>query len=358
MQTVDRVLRVLLRAEFDAAAYERSWRTGATPDRLPYGLENEPEGWRFEVARARFGSRLGVLAGKAIRRVTGFDLAHAWLNRRFLTSAEAVYCHSEVEYLGAAAVLLLTRNRSTCLLGQTIWLFHSYDTMPRWRRALLGRLLARVDVLVYNAEPNLEIGEALFPGQRHEYVPFGVSRVFAAPTAVKKTWDVVSVGNDVSRDWPVLEAALGDLGLRARVATGEKVLKHVQAQVGRTESLQELRELYAAARCVVIAVRPNSHAGGITSLLEAAASATAVIATRAGGLDSYFDDDAVRFVPAGSAEELREAITELIGDEDECAERGRRLRAQFDAADYSNAGYWKRVTDLLSTVRRERSEAA
>lgn len=358
MQPADRVLRVLLRAEFDTTAYEQSWRDGATPDRLPYGLENEPEGWRFEVARARPGSRLGVLAGKVIRRVLGFDVAHAWLNRKFLASAEAVYCHSEVEYLGAAAVLLLMRNRSSCLLGQTIWLFHSYDSLPRWRRAMLGRLLARVDVLVYNAEPNLEIGKALFPAQRHEYVPFGVSRVFAAPTDVEKTWDVVSVGNDVSRDWPVLESALSDLDLRARVATGEKVLKHVQAQVGRTESLKELRELYAAARCVVIAVRPNSHAGGITSLLEAAACATPVIATRAGGLDSYFDDDAVRFVPADSAEELRAAILGLIDDEGECAARGRRLRAQFEAADYSNAGYWKRITRLLTTVREERSHAA
>ncbi|CAN5310168.1 glycosyltransferase [soil metagenome] len=351
--TAPRRLTLFLDAGLDPRAYERRWHDGLVPDRLPYGTEHVPDGWSFEFACRPVPQRLQRLARLA-RRVAGFDLVRALVNVRELRQAEAVYCHTEVEYLAVAAALLFRRRRPL-VVGQTIWLFHQFDAMNPLRRTVIRRLLSRVDLLVSNARPNFSLGQRISPRGRHRYVPFGVSRIFGSRARQPGQPDILSVGNDVARDWPLFRqtmAAYPDREIRAAskvpMQVGERQVSRVTADVG------ELLDLYSTARVLVVAVKDNSHASGITTLLEAVAAGTPAVATRAGGLDDYFDDSEVLFVAPGSTDELEAAIEQCLVDP--AAAAARALAAQATQAEngYWNDSYWVRIVDAIVEVSVER----
>ena len=347
--TPPRRLTFFLDSGLDPEPYQARWRDGLVPDRLPYGTEHEPPGWTFEFATRPVPRRL-LRVARATRRVTGFDLGRAIANARQLRRAEAVYCHTEVEYLAVAAVLLFSRRRPV-LAGQTIWLFHGFANLNPLRRALIRILLRRVDLLVSNAGPNLRLGQRIAPRGRHRYIPFGVSRIFGTRARRPGAPAILSVGNDVARDWPLFSEALA-----ARTGDEIRVASKAPVQVGdrqvsrATADVDELLELYSTSGVLVVAVTENSHASGITTLLEAVAAGTPAVATRAGGLDDYFTDDEVLFVPPGSSSALAAAVELALTDPAAGAERARAARAVQDEAGYWNDAYWVRVTDAVGEL--------
>lgn len=344
--TTPRRLTFFLDAGLDPESYERRWHDGLVPDRLPYGTEHVPDGWSFEFATRPVPTRLRRVAGR-VRRVAGFDLIRALVNGRELRHAEVVYCHTEVEYLAVAAALLFRRRRPV-VVGQTIWLFHSFDIVHPLRRAVIRRLLSRVDLLVSNARPNFVLGQQIAPRGRHLYIPFGISRIFGSRTRQPGRPDILSVGNDVARDWPLFRqtmAAHPDRDVRVAskvpVQVGDRQVSKVTADVG------ELLELYSTAHLLVVAVKENAHASGITTLLEAVAAGTPAIATRAGGLDDYFDDTEVLFVAPGSTAELEAAIEQCLADPAAAAARADAAQATQEANGYWNDSYWIRIVDAI-----------
>jgi hypothetical protein len=343
-------LTVFLDSGLDPEAYEARWRDGLVPDRLPYGTEHEPPDWTFEFATRPVPRRL-LRVARATRRITGFDLGRAIANARQLRRAEAVYCHTEVEYLAVAAVLMFRRRRPV-LAGQTIWLFHGFASVNPVRRALIRILLRRVDLLVSNAEPNLRLGQRIAPRGRHRYIPFGISRIFGTRPRRPGAPAILSVGNDVARDWALFSEALADRPPGDEIRVASKAPVHVGGrQVSRaTAGVDELLELYSTSGVLVVAVVPNAHASGITTLLEAVAAGTPAVATRAGGLDDYFTDDEVLFVPPGSAGELAAAVARALNDPTAGAARARAARAVLDSAGYWNDSYWVRVTDAIGEL--------
>ncbi|WP_431030829.1 glycosyltransferase family protein [Plantibacter sp. RU18] len=284
-----------------------------------------------------------------------FDVGQTLLHLRDLRRSEYVYCHSEVEYLGAGLVFRLLRITRPILVGQTIWLFAEWPKHPRWLQRLMRFALGRVDLFVANAKPNAEAGRALVPRGQHRYVPFGVSTVFAAGPEVETLDQVprlLSVGNDRARDWRTLEAAHRILGGPSlRIASNKNVMSGDAAVETRpTTTVTELVALYRAAEVTVVSVSPNLHASGITTLLELAAAGGAAVATRAGGLDEYFTDDEVVFVSPSDPEALATAISALLDDPVERRERSERLAAAFHDRQYTTAAYWRRVTEALEQL--------
>lgn len=353
-----RSLTPLLPVDLEFATYAARYARGATPDRYPYGLETLPEGWVLADSAPRFRSGFAELARRAVRRATGADVVGALHRWRAVRSADVIYSHAEAEYLGAAILLRLTRTRRPILVGQTIWLFAHWDELPPWRRALLRWAMSRVDLFVYNAEPNLAIGRRIMPRGNHHYVRFGVSRMFrnAAPWRgrAEATPLVLSVGNDSSRDWEVLAQALAALDVPAevRLATPATPSGFEQATVCTTADLAELCELYRTASCLVVAVQPNAHASGITTILEGAAIGVPMVVTDAGGLGAYVDATEVRYVPPGDPAALSAAIAEVLADPEAAGAMGRRARARFERDTSTNDAYWARVLAcVLDNVR-------
>ena len=353
-------LTAILDEGLDFPAYAAAYERGQAPDRYPYGLEGLPEGWdlRFPVARAP--SRIRGLVRRVVRRATGVDAVAALGRWSDIRQADVIYSHSEADYLGVALVLRLMRARRPVLVGQTIWLFAGWADLPPWRQRWLRYLMSRVDLFVYNARDNARLGEEIMPAGRHRYVPFGVSRVFgeAGVWAGGRRGNplVVSVGNDRARDWRTLAGAVDGLPatVDVRLASREAPPGMERAETRATTSVPELCALYRDAALLVVPLLPNAHASGITTILEGAAVGTPLVATDAGGLREYFDDDAIRFVAPGDPGALRSAMMDLLGDRDLAASTGAAARAVVAREGYTNDAYWRRVIDEVNAYVTER----
>ena len=71
---------------------------------------------------------------------------------------------------------------------------------------------------------------------------------------------------------------------------------------------------------VVVPLKRNLHASGLSVILEATLSGLPVIATDTGGLRAYLSNQEVQYVPVGDAMAIRRAVSELAHDDE------RRLR--------------------------------
>lgn len=131
---------------------------------------------------------------------------------------------------------------------------------------------------------------------------------------------VLSVGDDVGRDFPTLCAAAEGLG--APVVVKSKGLHGVAGEppanlrlVRERLSYDALRDLYANADVVAVPTRHTLNASGITSLLEAYAMGKAVVASDNPALGDYMKDgENCLTVPAGDRAALRAALRRLLDD--------------------------------------------
>jgi glycosyltransferase involved in cell wall biosynthesis len=112
----------------------------------------------------------------------------------------------------------------------------------------------------------------------------------------------------------------------------------------------EVFDLYAWADIVVLPLRANLHASGITVLAEAALSGVPVIATDTGGLRSYFSTSEVRYVPVGDILALRNAIGELADDDNLRFQLARAAQERILSDDLSSKAYARRHRDISARL--------
>jgi glycosyltransferase involved in cell wall biosynthesis len=352
---LDRTLNPLLTLDLDFANYSRQFTQGKTPDLFPYGLEKLPQGWQLNYPSSYKRTPWLELSRRAFRRISGFDIIGAIQRWRYIQNADVIYAHSEVDYLAAALLLRIARRRRPILVGHTIWLFAEWDTLAAWKRLLIHFAMARVDLFIYNAMPNRDSGRKIFPDGIHEYIPFGISTVFkdARPWRGRPRERlplILAVGNDRSRDWNALVDALAGLPIAVdiRFATHREPPVQLHHGVVRpTADIAELCELYRTAACLIVASKPNAHAGGITTLLEGASIGVPAVATDTGGLSSYFDKSQVAFVPPGKPAALQAEILRLVNNSADAKAMGERARDRVSQAGYTNDLYWTRVVTCL-----------
>jgi glycosyltransferase involved in cell wall biosynthesis len=147
---------------------------------------------------------------------------------------------------------------------------------------------------------------------------------------------VLAVGKDLARDYATFVEAVKQLGVRAEIACLPRNLEdialppHVRA---RFVGSAELRDLYREAACVVIPQRRadypfGSEGGGLTALLEAMASARAVVASERPILHDYVDDGThALLVPPDDPAALPDAIARTLDDRDLTSSLGAAARA-------------------------------
>lgn len=339
--------------EQSIALYAREFDAGLVPDRVPYGLENLPAGWSLKPTQPRGDNWLVAQLRRAVRHATQIDFISAIQEQYSLRHSDVIYAHTEMQSLAAAFVLMLSGARGPLLVAQSVWLFAELPDRNWLARWVTRKLLRRVDIFVHNARPNLLRAEQLLPDQRHCYVPFGVSLTFADGTSRNPDVSVpliLSVGGDRARDWATFAEAVDQLQMeiRVRIATGSRLVgQSANTVVRRTQSIAELKDLYRSATCMVIPVRPNSHASGITAILEAAAAGTPVIASRCGGLEDYFNDDEIMFVEPSDPLALGNAIQIMLTQPEVRERYGQRIQAAFVQRRYDNLNYWIRISDVL-----------
>ncbi len=330
-------------------------------EQSPYGYHLAAQ-WGCDVRFSHDApeSRLKSLLRRALRRLLGFDVIHAARNDRRLRECDVVWTHTECQTL---SVLLLRRwhGSGPRVIGQSVWLF---DDWPRLRwplRALYGRLLRDADVLTVLSPLNLEVARREVPGTRSELLRFGIGSATPLPSRVARAPShpcrLIAVGNDRDRDWATLIAAVaGDprfvLTVVSRRAPAEIANAPANVRHVRVADNAELFALHAEADIAVVPLKANLHASGCTVIQEATLLGLPVVCTRAGGLEAYFADGEVRYVPIGDAPLLKATLVELAGDPEALAQQVVAARAKMDA-ELGTVNYVRRYVELSREVLGE-----
>ncbi|MCW8084379.1 glycosyltransferase family 4 protein [Sabulicella glaciei] len=164
---------------------------------------------------------------------------------------------------------------------------------------------------------------------------------------------ILSIGNDHSRDFgTLLEAMEGvpaDLVLKTSRIPATQPLPPRTSLMNKRISELELRSLYEASRFVVIPLRPSLNAGGVNSILEAAASGRAMIVSDNPAIRDYIQhEETCLVVPCGDKTALREAILRLLREPDTCARLGANARRWIE----QNATVERQLAKQVSILRK------
>ena len=306
---------------FEADQFRERFERGEFNDLTPYGF-HLAEGPDVSVTFSQ--DRPGGTPGRWLRslnRRLRFAADHGWHNRQAIADSDIVWTMSENEAFALAALMMLHLVPRRPIIGAAIWLFNDWGRLPRANRAVYRTLSRCIDVLTVHSEACLPVAAEAMLDTSVELSLFGINEQSYPPlprTAEKARVPgngpvhVLAAGNDRTRDWPTLLAALGnddrflvsawtpmlDAGDMARIRN---------LRLPKPPTMAAIRAMYEAADVVVVPMVPNLFSG-ITVALEAAALGRPVICSATGGVPSYFAADEMLFVPTGDPDVLREAV--------------------------------------------------
>ena len=354
---------VFLAHGFGAASWAKRWNSGEIPglnEKLPYGYYHAANDFCV-VQYSEDAPERGLtrLVRKCMRRMLGFDFMHAWRNRKDLLNADVVWTHTELEYL---AVLLLWRYRRPetrpKLIASTVWLFDRWDHLSLARRWFYRRLIDQADVVTVMSSDNLTVARELFPRVRVEIIPFGSnieSLTLPEQRAIHRPLRVASLGNDTHRDWETLVAVAKHWdGCEVRIASKRlesRLARHVKnVSIVPASSQREITELYSWADFVVVPLKINLHASGVTVICEAVLRGKPVVCTDIGGLRIYFSGEEVCYVPPYDARAIRRELEKLAADEEMCFGMTRRAQTRILSANLTSSAFASRHYEISTEL--------
>jgi glycosyltransferase involved in cell wall biosynthesis len=241
---------------------------------------------------------------------------------------------------------------------------------PRPRTATLAASLRQATMVVSLAASQRDelVKLAGVDPIRAHVVQHGVDHRFFTPAPqTPRERLVLAVGRDLARDYATILAAVRGLDARVVVlAAGRRNLAGLalpeNVEVRERVPWSELRELYARAGCVVIALRRpeylfGSEASGVTALLEAEAMAAPIVATSRPVVREYLTHgESALLVPPEDRAALRAAVTSLLDDRELAGALGKAGRRRV-AGRHTLDDMAARLAPLLeaaAAVRRAR----
>jgi glycosyltransferase involved in cell wall biosynthesis len=347
-------VHVHLPIEQDHRVHRDHFLRGEWLDESPYGYHRaEQHGFRVTFSESYAESGGARLLRKAFARLLGFDLVHAWRNREALRAAQVIWTHTEREHLAVLMLQRLSAAKDPPIIAQSVWLFDRWSSLAWPLRSLYSALLRHAGLLTMLSSENRRLAQSLLPDRKVLRIPYGIAiEAFLqdappiAPRPAGRPARIIAVGNDVHRDWPTLVSAIAgqpDLALTIltpRVAAVQALAAGAaNIEVRSAANVAELKAGYDSSLLLVVPLRPNLHASGITVMLEGAARGIPMVCTDVGGLRDYFAGEEVCYVPAGDADALRRAILDLAADPDRRASLARAARARLLREDYSSERY-------------------
>ncbi|GAB3217297.1 glycosyltransferase [Kineococcus gypseus] len=313
----------------DDEGWEERVRRGEANNPGPYGYAYARDRVDVAYATSRPEGPLGRTVRAGLKYLVGFDLVHAWDNRRAVRDADVVWTHTEKEHLALSALKLLgVLPTGKPVVAQSVWLWGWLPAARGPRRALTLRLLRLNQVHTVLAEDGARIGTRVL-GRPVHVVPYGVTPAEpAGPRTPRPRPVVIAPGNDKDRDWETLGRAARlcpevDFVVLSRRAAAQHLASLPNVQVRQAADHSAMEREYAACDAVVVPVRPNPHASGATTVLQAIGIERPVVATRVGGIELYGGETAF-YCATGDAESLASAVREALerGDVEHCR-RGR-----------------------------------
>ena len=308
------------------------------------------------------------LMRRALKALLGFDFIHTWRNRAEMLRSDVIWTHTEQEWLAAALMLLLSGRKagagaSPLLLAQSVWLLDKWPSYGILRSSLYRKLMTRADQLTTLASENAELCERYF-GRDARPLLYGLNtRDF--PVNMPTQWSphtpirIAAIGNDRDRDWETLIKAFGnDPRYTVKLATRRRIpasLRAPNVEIALFSGIRKQHELYDWADVIVVPLRPNSHASGITVMLEAAAVGKPMVATNVGALLDYFPADEAAYIPPFDPQALRDTVDRLAAAPDEALRQAQAAAAGLLSRDLTTQHYAMQHVRITQDMLRARA---
>jgi glycosyltransferase involved in cell wall biosynthesis len=290
--------------------------------------------------RNPFGAKATALRGLDPLRT----IALLWTQRKY----QIIVCAFEASAVGPAILKRLGLLRRPLL----IW---DYSAGTTWRLKQLFQkisLPAADGILCLNQGQIRTAEEEFGAAGKAIFVGYDVDAEFFRPVSADEGDYVLSVGSDVSRDYELLLEAIQPLPLNLTICSRRsiEIPKSSSATITRIDrylSYAELRDLYAGAKFVVLALKDMVHPGGITTLVEAMSMGKAIICSDSTGLRELLQsgENAV-VVPPGDCAALRNAIGRLDADPSERRRLGKNAR-RYAEYEFASPAAAKRLGDAF-----------
>jgi glycosyltransferase involved in cell wall biosynthesis len=335
-----------------------------------YGYHHaESDEFRLSYSQDVPESRPVRLVRRALKTLLGFDLIHTLRNRDEMLRSDVIWTHTEHEWLSAALMLLMNgkrheATRQPLLIAQSVWLIDRWPSYGLLRRWFYRKLIGRADLLTTLARDNAELCRDYFERDATQLFYGLNTRDF--PVQQPKQWQpgtplrIAAIGNDRDRDWETLIKAVGDdPRFAVRLATRRRIprsLRSLNVQVAPAAGLKKQRELYDWADVIVVPLRPNTHASGITVMLEAAAVGKPMVVTNVGGLQDYFSARAAAYVPPFDADALRNALLGLMASPDEALQQAQAAAMELVSRDHTTQHYAQQHVRITRDLLRRRGQ--
>jgi glycosyltransferase involved in cell wall biosynthesis len=340
------------------------WKQGSIigiNEPFPYGYHHAVAmGYAVTFSQDRQEAALTKFFRLAVRAILGFDLIHAWRNFDGIRRADIVWTHTESQYLAILLLLRFARDRQfrPKLIAQSVWLFDNWQRFSGLRQQFFSWLIGKADILTVHSPENLAIAKQVFPNVPSELVLFGIAADKKIPPHARTPitdLHIVSLGNDAHRDWDLLIKAVAarprwKLKIASQKVTPASIKNLTNVEIMRPRNNDELFGLYQWADILVLAIKPNLHASGITVIQEAALQGVPVVCADTGGLRAYFGETEVRFVPPLDAAALREAIDDLSDNPNIRLDLARNAQARMGPCDLSSVAFARRHVEISRSL--------
>lgn len=329
-------------------------------DRVPYGYNYaEHFGCRLTYSYDKAEGKLAKLWRGGVRILLGFDFVHAYRNRHRMAHVDVIWTHTESQYLAILALKALPGSTIKAkLIAQTVWLFDRWDTLSPIRRSFYRHLIKRADILTFHSPLNRAVAQTAFPQVATQVVYYGITSD-VSKTARPRPSDklqLLALGNDRHRDWKTLVEAVKVLNeVELTIASGKApdslVVGAPNVKIARPKSVDDIKDLYGRAEAIIVPLKLNRHASGITVVLEAAALSLPIVATDVGGLCDYFTEDDVIFLPPYDADAFRRAISRLrnMGPKGRAA-LGAKGRANIEKRQLSSRAFARQHAEISHQI--------
>ncbi|TWS21546.1 glycosyltransferase family 4 protein [Tsukamurella asaccharolytica] len=324
-----------------APAWARRYAAGEVPDRSPYGLHRlENHGVRVEFASAQpaggVRGRIEQRVAQSVRHRTG---GYEFIERALGAGARGGDAILSYDERTGVPALLTGRTPVAAGIG---WLTTRAGS-SRVHRELAARALPRAAAVWAQCSAVLPVlqREWGLAASRMHFIPLGIDTEFYVEQPVPETTGlVVSAGEDRFRDHATLIRAMQRVratrpGAHLELASGLPfeapeglVTVHAERLDGR------IRDLYARADLVAIALHRTVTGSGLTVVLEAMASGRPVVVTNNPGVDDYVEHGVTGLlVPPEDPDAMAAAISQLLVDDGARVAMGRaaasRARERF-----------------------------
>jgi len=315
--------------------------------------------------------RWAQLGGEALKRGLeraggyGGDFATVLASLRPASKADVVF--STVDTVGIPLMLLGRAGRlRPPLVYVAIGLPERLLQLrsERMRRLYASALGSCASVIAYSEYEAGELRSWLERygfAQRVEFVPFGVDAESFRTTFEPPVVDVVSVGADPHRDFPLLlEVAERMPDVSFRIVTSadhSRGLATVPENVVIETDIpfEAMRQRLGEARVVALPVRENSYSGATTVLLQAMALGKPVVVTRTQAIATGYglvDGENCRLVAPGDDVGFERALGDVLRDEFHARALGSSARATVE-----RELTWERYVDRIEELLRDAASA-